>query len=104
MTDAFYPGPQHKFHSVVDRLQTRTRSDSAMSFAACCPMRRGADARGGGRVGVNLHDNDLVPIDAAPAERGSDRARLQERMRALRHHRADGDGESVLRPAFRDGA
>jgi hypothetical protein len=32
-------------------------------------VRRSPDARRGRAWGVNLHDNDLVPIDATPAER-----------------------------------
>ena len=31
----------------------------------------------GGVYGVNLHDNDLIPIDATAAERDQIRARLQ---------------------------
>ena len=45
-----------------------------------------------GAWGVNLHDNDLVPIDATPAERDSHRALLQEGLRDKRNRGSDGDG------------
>ena len=50
-----------------------------------------------GAWGVNLHDNDLVPIDATPAERDRIVRDFKTRLRAARHRRADGDRESVLR-------
>ena len=48
-------------------------------------------------MGVNLHDNDLVPIDATPAERDTIVARVQARARRDRPHRADGDDQPVHR-------
>ena len=58
-----------------------------------------------GAWGVNLHDNDLVPIDATPAERDAIVARLQEGVRA--DHGLVVPMATVnlfFDPAFRDGA
>ena len=57
-----------------------------------------------GAWGVNLHDNDLVPIDATPAERDRIVAGVQEGVQRPRHRRADGDGQPVLRSGLPDGA
>ena len=53
-----------------------------------------------GAWGVNLHDNDLVPIDATPAERDRIVKEFKQALRRPRHRRADGDGEPVLRPGL----
>ena len=49
-----------------------------------------------GAWGVNLHDNDLVPIDATPAERDQDRRRFQARYERNRHRLPDGDDQPLL--------
>jgi len=56
-----------------------------------------------GAYGVNLHDNDLVPIDATAAER--DRI-VREFKQALDDHgmKCDGDDESFYDPFSRMGA
>ena len=50
-----------------------------------------------GAWGVNFHDNDLVPIDATPAERDRIVQRLSQGARRNRRHGADGDHEPVHR-------
>ena len=45
-----------------------------------------------GAMGVNLHDNDLVPIDATPSERDAIAS-------ALRRRHPAGDGRSLLNEA-----
>jgi xylose isomerase len=36
-----------------------------------------------GAYGVNFHDNDLIPIDATPAERGRKEWRIRSRITIL---------------------
>ena len=50
-----------------------------------------------GAWGVNLHDNDLVPIDATPAERDRIVEELQGRLRQTRPRRAHGHHQPVHR-------
>ncbi len=56
-----------------------------------------AAARAAGACGVNLHDNDLVPIDALAGRSRSDRSQLPARAQRHRHGRADGDDQPLHR-------
>ena len=53
-----------------------------------------------GAWGVNFHDNDLVPIDASPAERDRIVRDFKQALDDARHDRADGDDEPVHRPGL----
>ena len=53
-----------------------------------------------GAWGVNLHDNDLVPIDASAHERDQIVVGLPQGARRDRPRRADGDDEPVPRPGL----
>ena len=57
-----------------------------------------------GAWGVNFHDNDLVPIDATPAERDRIVRDFQARPRRQRPGRADGHHQPLHDPVFKDGA
>ena len=53
-----------------------------------------------GAYGVNLHDNDLVPLNASATERENTRARLQTGAGRHRIGRADGHHQPVCPPSF----
>jgi len=70
MSDAFIPRPEHKFSFGLWTVCNRGRDpfgDVVRDvLSPTDAVRMLADV---GAWGVNLHDNDLVPIDATPAER-----------------------------------
>ena len=78
MADPYQPKAEHRFTfglwTVGNAAATRSASPCARDHA----RRTICDLLGEvGAYGVNFHDNDLVPIDASPAERDRDRERLQ---------------------------
>jgi xylose isomerase len=70
MSDAFTPRPEHKFSFGLWTVCNRGRDPFGdvvrPVLSPCDAVRMLAEV---GAWGVNLHDNDLVPIDATPAER-----------------------------------
>lgn len=69
-TDKYTPRPEHKFTFGLWTVSNRGRDP----FGDAVRPTLGADEAARmlaevGAYGVNLHDNDLVPIDATPAER-----------------------------------
>ena len=70
MSDAFTPRPEHKFSFGLWTVCNRGRDpfgDVVRDvLSPCDAVRMLAEV---GAWGVNLHDNDLVPIDATPSER-----------------------------------
>lgn len=70
MSDRYSPRPEHKFSFGLWTVSNRGRDPFG---EAVRPPLSPVDAVGMlaevGAWGVNLHDNDLVPIDATPAER-----------------------------------
>src|SRR6476619_4353955 len=70
MSDAFAPRPEHKFSFGLWTVGNRGRDPFGDAVRDPLPpvdaVALLADA---GAWGVNLHDNDLVPIDATPADR-----------------------------------
>jgi xylose isomerase len=70
MSDAFTPRPEHKFSFGLWTVCNRGRDPFGDAVRPVLPpveaVRMLAEV---GAWGVNLHDNDLVPIDATPAER-----------------------------------
>lgn len=105
MTDSFQPKPEHKFSFGLWTVGNRGR-DPFGDFVrpVISPNDIAAMLGEVGAWGVNLHDNDLVPIDATPAER--DRI-VREFKKACK-----GNGIVVpmatvslfFHPIFRDGA
>ena len=69
-TETFTPRPEHKFTFGLWTVGNRGRDPFGEAVRDTLPplgaVRMLAEL---GAYGVNLHDNDLVPIDAAPAER-----------------------------------
>jgi xylose isomerase len=105
MADAFAPRPEHKFSFGLWTISNRGR-DPFGDFVRepLAPTDAVAMLAEVGAWGVNLHDNDLVPIDATPAER--DRI-VREFKRACEQHHIVVPMATVslfFDPVFRDGA
>src|SRR3979411_2582755 len=84
MSDSYTPRPEHQFTFGLWTVGNRGRDPfgdavrpTLIPVEAVCLL---AEV---GAMGVNLHDNDLVPIDATPAER--DRI-VKEFQQACSHH------------------
>jgi hypothetical protein len=92
----YQPKPQHKFSFGLWTVGNRGR-DPFGDFVrpVTDPVDIVAMLAEVGAWGVNLHDDDLVPIDATCAERDH-RARVQEGLRREWNCRSDGDRFVVL--------
>ena len=70
MSDQYSPRPEHKFSFGLWTVSNRGRdpfgAEVRPPLAPVDAVKMLAEV---GAWGVNLHDNDLVPIDATPAER-----------------------------------
>jgi xylose isomerase len=105
MSDSYTPRPEHKFSFGLWTVSNRGRdpfgSEVRPPLAPVDAVKLLAEV---GAWGVNLHDNDLVPIDATPVERD----RIVTEFKAA----CDASGIVVpmatvtlfFDPAFRDGA
>ena len=99
MSDAYAPGPEHKFSFGLWTVSNRGRDPFGdVVRPALPPVDAVAMLAEVGAWGVNLHDNDLVPIDATPAERDRIVKDFQAACADAPHRRPDGDGQPVLRP------
>ena len=68
-TDPYRPGPEHKFSFGLWTVGNRGRDPfGEVVRPALAPIDAVALLGSVGAWGVNLHDNDLVPIDAPAAE------------------------------------
>jgi xylose isomerase len=105
MTDPFAPRPEHKFSFGLWTVGNRGRDPFGdVVRPALAPTDAVAMLGEIGAWGVNLHDNDLVPIDASPAER--DRI-VKEFKSACERHDVVVPMATVnlfYDPVFRDGA
>jgi xylose isomerase len=104
-TNALTPGPEHKFTFGLWTVGNRGRDPFG---DAVRPTLRPVEAvcllAEVGAMGVNLHDNDLVPIDATPSER--DRI-VRDFKAACANHNLKVPMATVnlfYDPVFRDGA
>jgi xylose isomerase len=105
MTDSYSPRPEHKFSFGLWTVSNRGRDPFGSEVRPPLPpvdaVRMLAEV---GAWGVNLHDNDLVPIDATPADR--DRI-VRDFKQACERDRIVVPMATVslfFDPAFRDGA
>src|SRR3954465_9907893 len=105
MSDALTPRPEHKFSFGLWTVANRGRDPFGEAVRDTLPpvdaVKMLAEL---GAWGVNLHDNDLVPIDATAAER--DRI-VGEFKRAMDQHGIVCPMATVslfYDPIFRDGA
>ena len=105
MSDAYAPRPEHKFSFGLWTVANRGRDPFGdVVRAALAPVDAVKLLGEVGAWGVNLHDNDLVPIDASAVER--DRI-VGEFQRACRDHGLVVPMATVnlfFDPVFRDGA
>jgi xylose isomerase len=105
MSDAYAPRPEHKFSFGLWTVGNRGRDPFGdVVRPVLAPVDAVALLAEVGAWGVNLHDNDLVPIDATAAER--DRI-VAEFQRACRDHGLVVPMATVnlfFDPVFRDGA
>ena len=70
MSDQFTPLPEHKFSFGLWTVANQGRDPFGAAVRPPLPPNDAVAMLGEvGAWGVNLHDNDLVPIDATPAER-----------------------------------
>src|ERR1700682_222154 len=101
----YQPKPEHKFSFGLWTLGNRGRVPFGDAVRRTMPAVEIASVRGEiGAWGVNLHDNDLVPIDASPAER--DRI-VREFQKACQESGIVVPMATVslfFHPVFRDGA
>jgi xylose isomerase len=105
MADQYAPRPEHKFSFGLWTVSNRGRDPFGEAVRpALAPVDAVSMLGEVGAWGVNLHDNDLVPIDAAPAER--DRI-VREFQAACARHNIVVPMATVnlfFDPVFRDGA
>jgi xylose isomerase len=105
MPDQYTPAPEHKFTFGLWTVCNRGRDPFGDVVRPTLPPVDAAALLGEvGAWGVNLHDNDLVPIDATPAER--DRI-VKDFRRACKQHGLVVPMATVslfFDPIFRDGA
>jgi xylose isomerase len=105
MSDRYSPRPEHKFSFGLWTVSNRGRDPFGEAVRPpLAPVDAVAMLAEVGASGVNLHDNDLVPIDATPSER--DRI-VKEFQRACASHNVGVPMATVnlfYDPVFRDGA
>jgi xylose isomerase len=104
-TDAYTPRPEHKFSFGLWTVANRGRDPFGEPVRDTLPPDDAvALLAETGSWGVNLHDNDLVPIDATPAERD---AIVRSFKKACQTHGLVVPMATVnlfTDPSFRDGA
>jgi xylose isomerase len=102
---SYQPKPEHKFSFGLWTLGNRGRDPFGEAVRPILPPNEIVEVLGEiGAWGVNLHDNDLVPIDATPAER--DRI-VREFKKACKENGIVVPMATVnlfFHPVFRDGA
>src|SRR2546423_15204483 len=105
MADAYAPKPEHKFSFGLWTVGNRGRDPFGTEVRdQLSPVELAALLGEVGAWGVNLHDNDLVPIDATPADR--DRI-VKDFQQACRQHGLVVPMATVslfTDPIFKDGA
>lgn len=105
MTDIYQPKPEDRFTFGLWTVGNRGRDPFGEAVRpALSPVRIVEKLAALGAYGVNLHDNDLIPIDAAPARR--DRI-VREFKQALDDHNMKvpmATTNLFYHPIFKDGA
>jgi xylose isomerase len=102
---SYDPKPEHKFSFGLWTLANRGR-DPFGDFVrpVLSPVEIAGMLSEVGAWGVNLHDNDLVPIDATPAERDAIVREFQETCRQYGLVVPMATVSLFFHPVFRDGA
>jgi xylose isomerase len=102
---AYQPKPEHKFSFGLWTLGNRGRDPFGEAVRPTMPPTEIVKVLGEvGAWGVNLHDNDLVPIDATPAERDQIVREFQKACRESGIVVPMATVNLFFHPVFRDGA
>ena len=105
MSEAYAPQPEHKFSFglwTVGNIGRDPFGDPVR--AALSPVELVHLLADAGAWGVNFHDNDLVPIDATPAQRAQIVRDFQQALSATGLVVPMATTNLFTHPAFRDGA
>ena len=105
MPDQYTPLPEHKFSFGLWTVSNRGRDPFGDAVRAPLPPVEAVNLLAEvGAWGVNLHDNDLVPIDATPTERDRIVKEFREACQANGIVVPMATVNLFFDPAFRDGA
>ena len=105
MTDSYTPKPEHKFTFGLWTLGNRGRDPFGDAVRGTLPPNDIVRILGElGAWGVNLHDNDLVPIDATAAERDRIVREFQQACREANVVVPMATVSLFFDPIFKDGA
>lgn len=105
MTDAYTPGPEHKFTFGLWTVGNRGRDPFGEAVRdSLSPVEIVQMLAEVGAMGVNLHDNDLVPIDATPQERDQIVREFRDACETSGLKVPMATVNLFFDPAFRDGA
>jgi xylose isomerase len=105
MTDQYKPLPEHKFSFGLWTVSNRGRDPFGEAVRGPLPPVEAVKLLAEvGAWGVNLHDNDLVPIDATPAERDRIVKEFQEACQRSGIVVPMATVNLFFDPVFRDGA
>lgn len=101
----YTPKPEHKFTFGLWTVGNRGR-DPFGDFVRppVTPIQIVKKLSSLGAYGVNLHDNDLVPIDASPSERDSIVKEFKQALSDYNMHLVMGTTNLFFDPLFKDGA
>ncbi len=103
--DAYTPRKEHKFTFGLWTVGNRGRDPFGdVVRDAVTPIRAVQKLSELGAYGVNLHDNDLVPIDATPAERDRIVKEFQKALDDYGMKLVMGTTNLFYHPVFKDGA
>ncbi len=103
--DAFQPKPEHKFSFGLWTVGNRGRDPFGDAVRpAISPVEIVKLLAEVGASGVNLHDNDLVPIDATPSERDKIVSEFKKACEANKISVPMATVSLFFHPVFRDGA
>ena len=102
----YKPKPEHKFSFGLWTLGNRGRDPFGdVVRPSCLPTRLSRCSAEIGAWGVNLHDNDLVPIDASACRARPHRARIPESLSSKAGSSCPWRPCNLFyHPVFRDGA
>ena len=105
MSDAYEPKPEHKFTFGLWTVGNPGRDPFGEPVRpVLTPVQLVHLLAEVGAYGVNLHDNDLVPIDATPAERDQRVGEFREALEATGLAVPMATTNLFSDPAFKDGA
>jgi xylose isomerase len=105
VTDKFQPKPEHKFSFGLWTVGNPGRDPFGEPVRAILPPVKLAQLLGEvGAWGLNFHDNDLVPIDATPAERDRIVSDFKKALSLLGLCVPMATVNLFTNPVFRDGA